>query len=105
MVWKVSEARRKLKLQAISHKGGSCEVCGYRKCPAALTFHHEDPKEKDFEIGSCIRSWDKIRNEIEKCRLLCANCHAEAHYEETESQRKTLEQEVRKLVPARASAT
>jgi len=101
MVWKVSEARRKLKLRAIAYKGGKCEECGYGECPAALTFHHKDPSKKDFGLGSCIRSWDSVQKEIEKCRLLCANCHAEVHYEETEAQRKTLEQEVRKLVPVR----
>lgn len=66
----------------INYKGGKCEMCGYSKCPAALQFHHKDPTKKDFGIAQHknVKINNKIRNELDKCLLLCANCHAEKHY-------------------------
>ena len=50
------------------------------KCNSALEFHHVDPKQKDFHISKNMnKSWYKIKNEIEKCILVCANCHRELH--------------------------
>jgi hypothetical protein len=45
----------------------------------ALIFHHLDPSHKDFTIGGKSKSWNKIQSELDKCVLLCANCHAEVH--------------------------
>jgi hypothetical protein len=72
---------RKDRLDAIKLERG-CASCGYNRCVAALTFHHRDPAEKAFKIGSgqiSSRSWEKIEAEVEKCDVLCANCHAELH--------------------------
>lgn len=62
---------------------------GCQKCdethPATLQFHHLDPSTKSFSINRAVmkcRSWDEIESEIEKCIVLCANCHAKLHYEE-----------------------
>jgi hypothetical protein len=78
----VNRRRYKIKLQAIEYKGGKCGQCGYNKCPSALTFHHRDPKEKKFNIsGSHARAWNKIQLELDKCDLLCRNCHAEIEYQ------------------------
>jgi formate-dependent nitrite reductase cytochrome c552 subunit len=46
-----------------------------------LEFHHLEPSEKDFGIGSKghTRSFEKIKLELDKCNLLCANCHREEH--------------------------
>lgn len=78
----VSKRRRKLKLLAVEHKGGKCEKCGYNRCIAALEFHHPDPGEKDFQLSqSHVLGWVEIRAEIDKCLLLCANCHRETHAE------------------------
>jgi hypothetical protein len=64
----------------ISERGGKCECCGYDKYVGALQWHHLDPTQKEFSIsarrGSPI---EELRAEVEKCKLLCANCHAEAH--------------------------
>ena len=77
----VSERRRELKRKALEYKGNCCSVCGYRKSVAALQFHHLDPTQKDFGIAEKgnTMGWEKIKIELDKCVLLCANCHAEVH--------------------------
>lgn len=77
----VKRRRKKVRDMAREYKGGKCLICGYKKCPRALSFHHLDPKKKDFGVAAkgFTRSWDKIRKEIDKCVLLCANCHMEIH--------------------------
>lgn len=70
--------RRYRKEQCLAYKGGKCERCGYSKCNRALEFHHINPKEKLFEVGDFItNSWEKVKTELDKCQLLCSNCHAE----------------------------
>jgi transcription elongation factor Elf1 len=75
----VSNRRRELKRLAIEYKGGKCCRCGYNKSVRALHFHHLDPKEKDFGIGldGHVHSWEELKKELDKCILVCANCHAE----------------------------
>ncbi len=73
--------RKELKNKAVEYKGGSCEKCGYNKCMEALEFHHIDPKEKDFGIGGRTRSWKNVKKELDKCIMVCANCHREIHEE------------------------
>jgi hypothetical protein len=80
---RTSEKRQKNKIKAVEYKGGKCEICGYNKCIAALSFHHRNPNEKDFQISKTTKSWIKIKDEIDKCMLLCSNCHSELHYSET----------------------
>lgn len=77
----VTKRRQDLKLKALLYKGNKCLICGYNKCISALEFHHRDPKEKDFHLGQDghSRSWERIKKEIDKCDLLCANCHREEH--------------------------
>jgi 5-methylcytosine-specific restriction endonuclease McrA len=66
---------------ALEYKGGVCQICGYSKCKRALSFHYIDPKTKEFGISfrGFTRSWDKTKNELDKCILLCMNCHMELH--------------------------
>lgn len=65
----------------IAQKGGGCSICGYNKCPAALEFHHKDPNEKEFQINKrWSMSKEAILKEIDKCVLLCSNCHREEHW-------------------------
>ncbi len=54
-------------------------MCGYRKYQGALDLHHLDPKNKSFAIGDkgYTRSWKKAEEELNKCILVCANCHRE----------------------------
>lgn len=74
--------RRAIKEMLIEYKGGKCERCGYCKCNRALEFHHLDPTMKDFGISKHInRNIDDLKAEVDKCILLCSNCHAEVHQE------------------------
>lgn len=72
--------RRNMKLKAIELLGGKCSLCGYDKCIDALEFHHKNPKEKDFKLGSGnTTSWKQYQSEIKKCILVCSNCNKEIH--------------------------
>lgn len=79
--------RINIKEKAILYKGGCCIKCGYSKSFRALDFHHRDPSKKDFAIGESrqgkkiVRNWEMLKPELDKCDLLCKNCHAETHEE------------------------
>ena len=73
------DRRRALRAKAVDSLGGACCLCGYQKCLSAFDFHHPDPQGKDFTISSAMTSWARISPELEKCVLLCANCHREVH--------------------------
>jgi hypothetical protein len=80
---KVKSHRQKIKEKAIEYKGGKCEKCGYDKCKWVFDFHHLIPNEKDFAISRySTLAWDKVKKELDKCIMLCANCHRELHYNE-----------------------
>jgi 5-methylcytosine-specific restriction endonuclease McrA len=71
---------RKRKLIEIA--GGECCDCGYKKNISALEFHHTNPENKSFgiDLRKCSNlQWDKLVEEVEKCILICANCHRERH--------------------------
>ena len=80
----VQRKRYNLKHELILYKGGKCEICGYNKCDAALEFHHKNPDEKEFGIAykGYTRSLEECKKEVDKCILVCANCHREIHEEE-----------------------
>jgi hypothetical protein len=75
----VAQRRRRVKQMLVDEAGGRCRLCGYDRCVAALQFHHVDPAEKLFGLGSkgVTRGIEFAREEARKCVLLCANCHAE----------------------------
>ena len=81
LVEAVSKRRRKIKQMAVEYKGGECSRCGYDKCLDALDFHHLDESKKEFNLSrkGHTRSWKKVKEELDKCVLLCANCHREVH--------------------------
>ena len=76
---RVVRRRQELKRLAVEHLGGRCQLCSYDRCIAALQFHHLEAAHKDFQVAEYSRSWERVREEAEKCALLCANCHAEVH--------------------------
>ena len=77
----VHARRKKVRRMAVEYKGGKCEICGYNRCVEALDFHHRNPIEKDFSISSkgYTRSWKRVMEELDKCMIVCANCHRELH--------------------------
>lgn len=77
----VMDWRKRVKQRAVELKGGKCVHCGYNRCNRALVFHHLDPTQKDFGIGAngVTTAWNKVVTELEKCVLLCQNCHCEFH--------------------------
>ena len=72
--------RHRKKEKAVTYLGGKCRICGYSKSIFAMDFHHLDPEQKDFSICS-KSSWgfERLKEELDKCALLCANCHREVH--------------------------
>jgi hypothetical protein len=63
----------------VAEAGGACQMCGYDKYVGALHFHHLDPHTKRFAVSraGATRALQTMREEAQKCVLLCANCHAE----------------------------
>lgn len=77
----VIEWRRRTKQKLLDMMGNKCALCGYKKSQWALHFHHLNPAEKLFSIGTdgVPRSWETTKAEAKKCILLCANCHRREH--------------------------
>ena len=74
----VNARRIKLKDRMIEYKGGQCIHCGYCRSVQALEFHHRNPATKKFVLsGSHCRRWEIIKKELDKCDLVCSNCHRE----------------------------
>ena len=70
------------KIELINLKGGECSRCGYKNNLAALHFHHLDPNIKEIKLDLRRLGNNKMEillKEVDKCVLLCANCHAEEH--------------------------
>jgi hypothetical protein len=76
----VIDWRKRKKIELVKYKGGKCERCGYDKCMDALSFHHLDPSQKDFGISRKSYSIERLKKEVDKCILVCSNCHIELHY-------------------------
>lgn len=80
--------KRNQKMALIEYKGGKCELCGYnKKCPTVFHFHHLDPTKKEFTVSKKSYSFEEKKKEVDKCQLLCSNCHAEIHDALYEQQR------------------
>ena len=73
--------QRREYLDAYKAEKGCCN-CGFSN-PIALQFNHIDPQQKSFQVseGLAGRPWKLILQEIEKCNVMCANCHAIHTYE------------------------
>lgn len=69
---------KKNRREYIKYLGDKCKLCGYHKYDGALEFHHRDPTTKSKTFAS-IKYWGlaKAKEELDKCDLLCANCHRE----------------------------
>lgn len=82
----VMRSQKRKKIDAVNLFGGCCQKCGYDKCVEALEFHHLDKNEKEEKPSYIIMrwSWERVKEELEKCILLCSNCHKEVHALEKE---------------------
>lgn len=77
---RVKSYRQRMKEKLVNYKGGKCQLCGYDKCITSLEFHHLNPNEKDFGISTYSNlKWETIISEVNKCIMVCANCHREIH--------------------------
>lgn len=76
-----AQQRKIYKKWGLKYKGSKCQCCGYNKCSEALEFHHIDPSQKDFSISDrdLTLDWDTVKKELDKCVLVCSNCHREIH--------------------------
>jgi predicted nucleic acid-binding Zn ribbon protein len=78
-----------MKVKAVEYKGGKCSKCGYNGCLAALEFHHRNPLHKKKYIRRQNKTmivsttWKTLQKELDKCDLLCANCHREIHHNDS----------------------
>lgn len=77
----------KRKIKFINLLGGKCSSCGYKDNISALDFHHKNPRNKSFSLD--LRQLSNTKEstlllELNKCEILCANCHREKHYPEME---------------------
>lgn len=81
---RLQKRRKNIKNELRIRFGGKCKLCGYSKCLAALDFHHINPESKIHDIAHLIKttSLTMIETEVNKCILLCANCHRELHHNE-----------------------
>ena len=74
------ERHRKFKKECVAYKGGKCIDCGFAGHPGVFDFHHTNPLEKDLEISkSKTKKLAIVKSELDKCVLLCANCHRLRH--------------------------
>ena len=75
-----TKRQRAVKQKAVNYLGGKCSICNYDKYTGALEFHHINPAEKDFNIAELkLSSFERIKPELDKCLLVCSNCHREIH--------------------------
>jgi hypothetical protein len=76
----ITRQRKWVKEYKIQKKCERCGISDFR----VLDFHHSSPRKKDFNISDFRykAGFSKLKEEVEKCSLLCANCHRIVHYEE-----------------------
>lgn len=71
-----------MKAKCVEYLGSRCQICGRRHAELPrYEFHHVDPKSKSFGIvRNLSRAWESLHSELNKCALLCGNCHVSFHY-------------------------
>ena len=78
---RAAKSRVKLRDALKSLKVNGCAICGYNDCDEALDFHHVTPWNKKFQVcaTNMCRKNEDIIEEVNKCILLCKNCHTKLH--------------------------
>lgn len=70
-----------IKMKAVEYKGGKCVDCKFNLHLAALCFHHINKNEKEYSIKDLLRrGFEQAKPELDKCVLLCFNCHQIRHF-------------------------
>lgn len=78
-----NKRRVRIKQKIVALKGSCCQRCGYNKCISALDFHHLDASKKEFGLNIAhTKKWELVEKEINKCELICSNCHREEHFKD-----------------------
>ena len=78
-------ARHKRKMRSLLYLGNKCLGCGFcvdDENYYAFDFHHIDPTQRSVAVGSGLNllvSWENLTKELNKCVLLCSNCHRIFH--------------------------
>lgn len=79
-----TERIKSIKIRMIEYKGGKCEKCHLTLKESnyfVFDFHHTDPQDKDPNFKRIkFKKWEFIKKELDKCQLLCSNCHRTVHY-------------------------
>lgn len=79
-----SERNRQRKRDAVEAFGNKCHDCGNSYPDCCFDFHHLDSNSKDMNPSAVLRLSKERRDaELEKCVLLCANCHRIRHHDNT----------------------
>ena len=76
---KIMNAKKK---RAVIHKGGKCQDCGLMTEHLPVYEFHHIANDKDRSISSMMKirlTWDELQIELDKCIMLCANCHRIRH--------------------------
>lgn len=75
-----TDRRRRIKKECVDYLGGKCADCGLETSRVEVyDFHHLDPAKKDFSLFKNAKCFKTMRPELDKCVLLCANCHRIRH--------------------------
>ena len=78
---KISARQKQNKRLAVEYKGNKCNDCQQSFPDCVYDFHHLDPKQKDTNPSELLKkSFDKAKDELDKCVLLCSNCHRLRHF-------------------------
>lgn len=75
-----AQKRKDNKQKAVEYMGGKCQQCGNIYPDCCYDFHHKNPTESN-DVPSTIlhRSWKRIIEELNKCIMVCSNCHRIIH--------------------------
>lgn len=78
--YKMLDKRQNNKARAVEYLGGRCKRCGFNENMNIFHFHHLDPADKKYNISEKLnKGFEFIRSELNKCILLCINCHLIVH--------------------------
>ena len=75
---KSRERRDKMRQYVIDYKKQPCSICGEEYPFFVMDLHHREPDKKESTVAKLVRdgaSWKRLEDELEKCDVVCANCH------------------------------